>query len=191
MRAAADFDFEQNVAGGRAIYDLMRAVNSCPKPVVGRINGAAIGGGAGLVSCCDIAVAAENAIFAFSEVRLGLIPAVISPFVIGKIGAGAARELFLSGERFDAKRALQIGLVQQVAAQETLDAAVAERVAQLLLGAPGAQAAIKELLRTIPGQPAAEQGDYAAELIARRRDSAEGREGMTAFLQKRTPAWHS
>lgn len=153
MRAAADYTFEQNVADGQAIFNLMMAVDSCPQPVVGRINGAAIGGGAGLVSCCDIVVASERATFAFSEARLGIAPAVISPFVLSRIGPGHARELFLTGERFDVRRAQAIGLVHHVAAESELDAVVAERVTQLLQAAPGAQAAIKELIRAVPINP--------------------------------------
>ncbi|MBE2201245.1 MAG: enoyl-CoA hydratase/isomerase family protein [Anaerolinea sp.] len=189
MRAAADFTFAQNVADGQAIFDLMQAVDSCTKPVVGRINGAAIGGGAGLVSCCDIAIAVEQAQFGFSEARLGIIPAVISPFVLAKIGVGAGRELFLTGERFDARRAWQVGLVNHVAAEADLDAVVAERVEQLLLAAPGAQTAVKDLIRTVAYQPKAAMRDVTANLIAQRRASDEGREGMSAFLQKRPPAW--
>jgi methylglutaconyl-CoA hydratase len=189
MRAAADFDYEQNVAGGQAIFDLMLAVDTCSKPVIGRINGAAIGGGAGLVSCCDIAVAAERARFAFSEVRLGVVPAVISPFVLRKIGAGQARRLFLTGERFTAAEALRIGLVHYVVPDEELDNVVAGQVALLLDGAPEAQAAAKEIIRTVERLPADEQRRYSAEKLAGRRASMEGREGMSAFLQKRKPTW--
>ncbi len=189
MRAAADYTFEQNVADGQAIFDLMMAVDSCPQPVVGRINGAAIGGGAGLVSCCDIVVASERATFAFSEARLGIAPAVISPFVLSRISPGHARELFLTGERFDVRRAQAIGLVHHVAAESELDAVVAERVTQLLQAAPGAQAAIKELIRAVAHQPKADARDYTAETIAARRASDEGREGMSAFLEKRKPRW--
>ena len=189
MRAAADYDFDQNVADGRAIFDLMLAIDHCPRPVVGRVNGPAIGGGVGLVSCCDIVVAVERAVFAFSETRLGIVPAVISPFVLAKIGPGAARELFLTGERFDARRAQAIGLVQHVVAEDALDAAVAERVGQLLLAAPGAQATAKELIHTVAFRPKESTRDYTAETIARRRASDEGREGMGAFLEKRKPRW--
>lgn len=189
MRAAADYTFEQNVADGQAIFDLMLALDRCPQPVVGRINGAAIGGGAGLVSCCDIVVAVERATFAFSEARLGIVPAVISPFVLSRIGPSHARELFLTGERFDARRAQAIGLVHHVVAEGDLDAAVADRVAQLLLAAPGAQAAIKELIRAVAYRPKESARDYTAETIARRRASDEGREGMSAFLEKRKPWW--
>ena len=189
MRAAADFTFDQNVADGRAIFDLMLAIDRCPQPVVGRVNGPAIGGGVGLVSCCDIVVAVERAVFAFSEARLGIVPAVISPFVLAKIGPAAARELFLTGERFDARRARAIGLVHHVVDEEELDAAVAERVGQLLQAAPGAQTTVKELIHTVAFRPKESTRDYTAETIARRRASDEGREGMSAFLEKRKPWW--
>lgn len=190
MRAAAEFTFEQNIADGQAIFDLMHAVDSCPKPVIGRINGAAIGGGAGLVSCCDIVVAVERASFGFSEVRLGIIPAVISPFVLAKIGVNNGRELFLTGERFTARQAQQIGLVQHVVADEAeLDAKVRERAGQLLQAAPGGIAAAKDLIRTVAYQPKASMREITAQTIAQRRASREGREGMSAFLEKRSPAW--
>ena len=189
MRAAADYDFTANVADGKLIFDLMQAIDHCPKPVIGRVNGAAIGGGVGLVSVCDIVIAVERTKFAFSEVRLGIVPAVISPFVLAKIGVGNGRELFLTGERFDAHRAQQIGLVQHVVAEEGLDTAVAERITQLLLAAPGAQAVAKEIIRTAAYQPTAEMRDFTANMIAQRRVSDEGREGMSAFLEKRMPNW--
>ncbi|MEW5986085.1 MAG: enoyl-CoA hydratase-related protein [Chloroflexota bacterium] len=189
MRATADYTFEENVADGRAIFDLMWAVEGCPRPVVGRVNGLALGGGVGLVSCCDVVVAVERAQFAFSESRLGIAPAVISPFVLAKIGPGFARELFLTGERFDAQRAWRMGLVHHVVPEADLDSQVAGRVEQLLLAAPGAQTAIKELIRAVSGRPAAEWRDYTTQLIAQRRASLEGREGMGAFLEKRQPAW--
>ena len=189
MRAAADFDFDENIQDAQAIFDLMWAVDSCPKPVIGRINGAAIGGGAGLVSCCDIVVAVERAKFGFSETRLGIAPAVISPFVMAKIGSRQARELFLTGERFEARRAQQLGLVNYVVAEDKLDDKVQERVGQLLLGAPGAQTAVKELIRTVSHQPKEAVRDYTAALIARLRASEEGQEGMSAFLEKRKPFW--
>lgn len=189
MRAAADYTFAENVQDGEAIFDLMLIIEQCPKPVVARVNGAAIGGGMGLVSCCDIVVAAERAKFGFSETRLGIVPAVISPFVLAKIGVGNGRELFLTGERFEANRAQQIGLVNHVVPEAALDAAVAERVGQLLQAAPGAQAAAKELIQQAAHQPKKAMRDYTTNLIAKRRDSEEGREGMSAFLQKRKPWW--
>lgn len=190
MRAAATFTFEQNVADGEAIFDLMHTVDSCSKPVIGRINGAAIGGGAGLVSCCDIVIAVERASFGFSEVRLGIIPAVISPFVLAKIGVSNGRELFLTGERFTARQAQQIGLVQHVVADEAeLDAKVQERTEQLLMAAPGAIAAAKDLIRIVAYQPKPALRETTAHYIAQRRASSEGREGMSAFLEKRSPSW--
>ena len=191
MRAAADYTFAENVADGEAIFDLMYAIDQCPKPVVGRVNGAAIGGGVGLVSCCDIVVAVERARFGLSEVRLGIVPAVISPFVLAKIGVANGRELFLTGERFKAERAKAIGLVQHVVTEADLDEKVNERVSQLLLAAPGAQADAKELIRQVANQPPATMRAYTTDLIAQRRASAEGREGMSAFLEKRKPDWQS
>jgi methylglutaconyl-CoA hydratase len=191
MRAAADYTFAQNLADGEAIFDLMRAVDACPKPVIGRVNGAAIGGGAGLVSCCDIVVAVDRATFAFSEARLGIVPAVISPFVLAKIGPGNGRELFLTGERFGAAQAQRIGLVQHVVSEAELDATVQERIEQLRQAAPGAQATAKALIRNVAHRPKEAMRDYTAELIAQRRASDEGREGMSAFLEKRKPWWQA
>jgi methylglutaconyl-CoA hydratase len=191
MRAAADYTFAENVQDGEAIFDLMLMVEQCPKPVLGRINGAAIGGGVGLVSCCDIVVAVDRAKFGFSEARLGIVPAVISPFVLAKIGTNNGRELFLTGERFDATQAQQFGLVNYVVAEEALDTAVTERIHQLLQAAPGAQAAAKELIRQVAHQPKEAMRDYTANLIARLRDSEEGREGMSSFLEKRQPWWQA
>ena len=190
MRAAADYTFDENVADGEAIFDLMLAVDRCPRPVIARVNGAAIGGGVGLVSCCDVVVAVERAIFALSEVRLGILPAVISPFVLARTGPGAARQLFLTGERFTAEHARRVGLVDHVVTGEAaLDDMIAERVDALLQGAPGAQAAAKELLRAVAYRPKEEMRTYTSRLIARRRASGEGREGMSAFLEKRRPFW--
>jgi len=189
MRAAADYDFQQNVADGQAIFDLMNAVDRCPKPVIGRINGSAIGGGVGLVSCCDMVIAVEHATFAFSEVRLGLTPAVISPFVLRKIGPGPARELFLTAEKFDTDKALHIGLIHQVTSAELLDETVSQKVALLLQGAPEAQAVTKEIIRMSEQQLIDDQQVATAEILARRRASQEGREGVSAFLEKRRPDW--
>ncbi len=190
MRAAAEYSFDENVADGKHIFDLMYAIDHCAKPVIGRINGAAIGGGLGLVSCCDIAIGVERAKFGLSEVRLGIVPAVISPFVVAKIGVANGRELFLTGERFTASYAKQIGLLQHVVADEAaLDAKIGERVEQLLLAAPGAQSAAKELIRAVAYQSKEAVRDYTASLIAQRRASNEGREGMSSFLEKRKPNW--
>ncbi|MCB9009084.1 MAG: enoyl-CoA hydratase/isomerase family protein, partial [Ardenticatenaceae bacterium] len=191
MRAAADYTFAENVQDGEGIFDLMLMVEQFPRPVIGRINGAAIGGGVGLVSCCDIVVAVDRANFGFSEARLGIVPAVISPFVLAKIGVANGRELFLTGERFAADKAQQIGLVQHVVAEADLDTAVSERIDQLLQAAPGAQAAAKELIRQVAHQPKAAMRGYTSELIANLRDSDEGREGMSSFLEKRKPWWQN
>ncbi len=189
MLAAGQFSFEDNVRDAETIFDLLLMMEQCPKPIVGRVNGTAVGGGVGLVSCCDIVVAVERAKFSFSEVHLGLVPAVISPFVLGKMGATHGRELFLTGERFSAERAREAGLVQYVVSEAELDAKVNELVGMLLMGAPGAQAAVKQLVRTVAGRPKEEVRDYTANLIAQRRNSEEGMEGMSAFLQKRKPVW--
>jgi methylglutaconyl-CoA hydratase len=189
MRGAADYTFEQNLADSYVIFDLMATVDGCRKPIVGRVNGAAIGGGAGLVSCCDVVVAVARARFGFTEARLGIVPAVISPFVLAKIGPTHGRELFLTGELFDATRAQHIGLIHHVVAEEALDDKVQERVAELLQAAPGAQAQAKELVREVAYRPKDDLRDFTANVIARRRASDEGREGMSAFLQKRAPWW--
>jgi methylglutaconyl-CoA hydratase len=192
MRAAADYTMEENIADGEAIFDLMLAVDRCSKPVIGRVNGAAIGGGMGLVSCCDCVVAVEQAQFAFSEVRLGIVAATISPFVLAKVPPSQARELLLTGERFTAHHARHVGLVHHVVADEAaLDAKVEERVAAFLKGAPGAQAIAKALIKELAGQKHDELRARTSRLIAERRASDEGREGMSAFLEKREPWWQS
>ena len=170
---------------------------SLPKPTVGRVNGAAIGGGAGLVAVCDIAIAANLAAlvpskpdqFGFTEVRLGIAPAVISPFVIQKVGFGASRALFMTGERFTASEAHRLGLVQQVVNLDKLDAAVTRTVSMLLQAGPSAVAATKQLLQDMRGKSNAETADLTAHTIADLRISPEGQEGMSAFLEKRPPAF--
>jgi methylglutaconyl-CoA hydratase len=189
MRAAADYDFQENVDDALALYDLMAAVDGCPKPVVARVNGAAIGGGVGLVSCCDIAVASGRAKFALSETRLGLIPAVISPYVLAKIGSSQARGLFLTGAPFDSATAYRIGLIHEVVDESDLDRQVEHWVSELLVASPSAQAAAKALIAQVSRQEVNDLRQYTANEIALRRDSAEGREGMSAFLEKRSPRW--
>lgn len=190
MRAMADMGEAENRADALALGALMHALDALPKPTVARVNGAAFGGGAGLVACCDIAIAAADARFGFTEVRLGLAPAVISPYVIDAIGPRQARRLFATGEIFDAQRALAIGLVHEVAAPESLDERVDAVVAHLLKGGPAAQRAIKALVARVAHAP--DRGALRAEtadLIARLRASPEGREGVGAFLAKRPPGW--
>jgi methylglutaconyl-CoA hydratase len=190
MKAVAELGYEENVADAERLADLLALIRDCPKPVLARVHGVALGGGAGLVATADLAVAAADTRFAFSEVRIGLVPAVIAPFVVPKIGASAARALFLTGERFDAERALAIGLVHQVVPPEALDAAVDEAVQALLAGAPEAQAAAKRLVAHVAGQPTGLR-EHTARLIAERRASAEGQAGMGAFLGRRRPPWAS
>jgi methylglutaconyl-CoA hydratase len=181
QRASIDLSFDENVEDAMRLYRMLEAVDGCPAPVVARVQGYALGGGSGLVACCDIAVAAPDAVFGYSEVRLGIIPAVISPFVLPRIGAGAARRYFLTGERFDAETAVRIGLVHEVA--EDLDGAVATVVDALLQGGPEAVRAAKRLVREHP------TGEATAQIAARRRTSDEGQDGLRAFLDKRRPAW--
>jgi methylglutaconyl-CoA hydratase len=181
QRASIDLSFDENVEDAMRLYRMLEAVDACPAPVVARVQGYALGGGSGLVACCDIAVAAPDAVFGYSEVRLGIIPAVISPYVLPRIGAGAARRYFLTGERFDAETALRIGLVHEVA--EDLDGAIATVVDALLQGGPEAVRAAKRLVREHP------TGEATAQIAARRRTSDEGQDGLRAFLDKRRPAW--
>ena len=191
MRSMADYSFEENVADSRRLAGLFEAIRSCPLPVVARVQGAAMGGGSGLVAACDIAVAAEGTKFAFSEARLGIVPAVISPYVLPRIGQSAARELFLTGERFEAQKAREIGLVHQVVPLDALDAAIERRVKALLAAGPEAQAAIKRLIPFVGSTPDDEAAlEFTSRMISERRASAEGQEGMAAFLERRRPNWH-
>ena len=182
QRAAIDLSYDENVEDALRLYRMMETIDSCPAPVVARVQGYALGGGSGLVACADIALAAEDAVFGFSEVKLGIIPAVISPFVLPKIGT-AARRYFLTGERFDAPTALRIGLVHEVASD--LDRAVDAVVRELLSSSPEAARAAKRLVRERPG------GEEAAHVAARLRTSPEGQEGLRAFLEKRRAAWRA
>ena len=179
MRSSVELSYEENVADALRLRAMLDAIDSCPAPVVARVQGHALGGGVGLVACCDVVVAAPDAVFAFSEVKLGIVPAVISPFALAKIGAGAARRYFVTGERFDAATALRIGLVHELA--DDLDAAVERVVGELLTAGPEAVRAAKELAR------APLSAEETARRIAAHRTSAEGQEGLRAFLEKRTP----
>jgi methylglutaconyl-CoA hydratase len=183
MRSSIDLDYDENVEDALRLRSMLEAIDSCPAPVVARVQGHALGGGCGLVACADVAVAEPTALFAFSEAKLGLIPAVISPFALAKIGPGAARRYFVTGERFDAETALRIGLVHELAAG--LDAAVERIVGELMSAGPEAARAAKRLVTERPGPR------ETAERIAERRTSAEGQEGLRAFLEKRAPAWRS
>ncbi|MFH1278776.1 MAG: enoyl-CoA hydratase/isomerase family protein [Candidatus Eisenbacteria bacterium] len=191
MKRMAEFTYEQNVEDSRRLAECMHRLDRLPKATVAKVNGAVVGGGMGLLAACDIAVASERAKFGLSEVKLGLAPAVISPFVIRKLGPSKARELFLTGERLDARGALAAGLVSRTAPPEGLDAAVDEVVACLLSSGPEAIRACKELVARVPGMDTEEVMEYTADLIARLRAGGEGREGMGAFLEKRAPSWRS
>ena len=181
MRASVELDYERNVADANALRGMLEAIERCPAPVVARIQGHALGGGAGLVACADIAVAHADAVFAFSEVKLGIIPAVISPFALAKIGPGAARRYFVTGERFDAPTALRIGLVHEVA--NDLDGAVRTILDELASAGPKAARHAKRLVLELP------DGAETARRIAERRTSDEGQEGLRAFLERRPPSW--
>ena len=180
QRASIDLSYEENVEDALRLYRMCERVDRCPAPVVARVHGYALGGGSGLVACADIAVAARDATFGFSEVKLGIIPAVISPFVLPKIGAHA-RRYFLTGERFDAETALRIGLVHELA--EDLDASIERVVGELLTSGPHAVLAAKQLVRDRPA------GEETAQIAAGLRSGEEGQEGLRAFLEKRTPGW--
>ncbi len=205
MRRAAEYGEDENRADARRLAAMLKTIDECPKPVVARVQGAALGGGTGLVAVCDIVIASRRASFGTTEVRLGLAAAVISPFVLRAIGPRQARRLFLTGERIDADRALAIGLVHEVVEENELDARVNSVLDQLLAGGPEAQAASKEaggpeaqaaskeLIRVVLAMP--QGGSLLTEatvgVIAARRASAEGKEGLRAFLEKREPSWRA
>jgi methylglutaconyl-CoA hydratase len=189
MREIIHYSFEQNLEESLAIADLLQAIYTLPKPTIAMVNGTAIGGGNGLLSACDIVLASDRARFGLSEVKIGLVPAAISPYVIRRIGESRAREFFLTGERFDARRALEVGLVNIVAPHAELEAKTESLAGILLSSGPEAIAASKELLQKVPGLGFNEARRYTAEVIARLRVSAEGQEGMAAFLEKRKPRW--
>ena len=182
MRASAELSYDENVADANAMRQMFETIDACPTPVVTKVQGHALGGGAGLVAASDIAIAAPRALFAFSEVKLGIIPAVISPFALAKIGQANARRYFVTGERFDAATALRIGLVSEVA--DDVDAAVDRVVGELLGAGPQAARWAKRLVRERP------DGPETARWIAERRTSDEGQEGLSAFLDRRRPNWN-
>lgn len=189
MRNSRDSSDDANRSDARRMGGLFHRVASCRKPVLARVHGPAIGGGVGLMAACDIVVAAEGTRFQFSEVRLGIVPAVISPFCIRRLGPVVARRLFLTGEAIDAKTALRHGLVDIVAADSDLDVAVARVCADLRKAGPQALVAAKELVQTVTRLDGEAALDYTAGLIARLRVSDEAVEGMTAFLEKRPASW--
>jgi methylglutaconyl-CoA hydratase len=187
MSRMVSYTREQNVRDSSLLAKMYAVINECPLPVVGRITGAAIGGGVGLVAVCDIAIASPQTKFGLSEVKLGILPAVISPYVIAKTGPSHARALFLTGERFDTERAMRIGLVHRVA--EDVDAAVADVVGQLKTSGPEAVRECKKLIAHVVSHELVDAIAYTIDAIATRRVSAEGQQGMKAFLEKKKAPW--
>ena len=180
---------DENIRDARTMSRMFEALDHLPIPLIGRVHGAAFGGGVGLAAICDIVVAAEDAAFAFTEVKLGILPAVIAPYAIAKIGRSAARELFLTGTRFSAARAKEIGLVHAVVDEAELDRVIAKYVNDLMTSAPGAIAAAKQLIDAVASHAHTSATEYTIDAIADRRVSPEGQEGMGAFLGKRLPSW--
>jgi methylglutaconyl-CoA hydratase len=189
MSRMVGYSKEENIRDARTLGRMLEALNTIPIPLIGRIHGAALGGGAGLAAVCDIVVAADDAVFGFTEAKLGILPAVISPFCIAKIGESAARELFLTAARFPASRAREIGLVHEVVPEAALDATIEGFIRELLTSAPDAIAAAKALIARVAGKDPTSVGDLTAETIARHRVSSEGQGGMRAFLEKRKAPW--
>src|SRR5262245_21803403 len=189
MAKALTYTEAENVLDATAMSRMFAALNALPLPVVGRVHGAVLGGGAGLAAICDIVVADDQAVFGFTETKLGILPAVISPFALAKIGRSAARELFLTGARFSAARAKEIGLVHAVVPAAELDATVQRYVDELLTAGPEAVAAAKTLIPQVAPLSVDDAQPITARAIAERRVSAEGQEGLRAFLDKRKPGW--
>jgi methylglutaconyl-CoA hydratase len=189
MGGALALSHAENLEDARTLSRMYRAIDRVPKPVVARVHGAALGGGAGLIAVSDIAIAADDTFFGFTETKLGILPAVISPFVVAKIGLSHARALCLTGERFDARRALAIGLVHEIVAADALDAAVARVVKELLGAGPSAIAAVKATFARVAEASYDDTLEITAQAIAKQRTSAEGQEGLKAFLEKRRAAW--
>ncbi len=189
MKRMAGCGQAENLADARALGKLMWTLDRLPKPTIARVQGAAFGGGVGLVACCDIAIGTAAARFMLSEVKLGLLPAVISPYVVKAIGQRAARRFFLTAERFDAEEALRLGLLHQLVAEADLDAAAGRSLDALLMGGPAALTAAKDLLFAVDRPLDVAVIEETAQRIATIRASAEGQEGLAAFLEKRKPAW--
>jgi methylglutaconyl-CoA hydratase len=189
MRSMSSYTLAQNMADSRALAQLFRALDELPMPLLARVQGAAMGGGAGLVAVADIAVASTEAVFAFTEVRLGILPAVVSPYVVRKIGLAHATALFTSGIRFDPQRAYEIGLVEAVEEPAKLDGKIDFYLDAIVAGGPHAVNAAKRLVRDVAERPVAEVREMTVERIAGIRVSDEGQEGMRAFLERHKPKW--
>jgi methylglutaconyl-CoA hydratase len=189
MRKAGGYSRAANEADAEKMARMLRSIDACPRPVVALVHGAAIGGGVGLVAAADIAIAAEGTVFALSEVKLGILPSVISPYVLAAIGPRAARNLFLTGERIDALEAHRLGLVHAVVPSSELAAAGAKKAASLLTSGPEAVGAAKRLISQVTGKSPEDVMALTVRTIAERRASDEAKEGLTAFLEKRPPSW--
>jgi len=189
MRESLDYTHAENLADAARLDAMFEALNELPVAVIGRVHGAALGGGVGLAACCDVVVAAEEASFGFTEARLGLLPAVIARYVMPKIGPGHARALFVTARRFSARQALALGLAHEVTPAAELDAAVERVIEAVLACGPRAVAASKALVSAVATLPPAEAREYVIGAIAAARTGAEGQEGLRAFLEKRRPAW--
>ena len=191
MSKMVGYSHEENLRDARVLGAMFEALNTLPVPLIGRVQGAALGGGAGMAAVCDIVVAADDAVFGFTEAKLGILPAVISPYTVAKIGQSAARELFLTASKFSARRAREIGLVHAVVPAADLDTTIDAYVHDLLTSGPRAIAAAKTLIGAVAGRPPADVAGVTADTIARHRVSPEGQEGMRAFLGKTKPSWTS
>jgi methylglutaconyl-CoA hydratase len=189
MSRMVRYSMDENLADARSAARMFEALDTIPVPLIGRVQGAALGGGAGLAAVCDIVVAAEDAVFGFTEAKLGILPSMISPFVVAKIGQSAARELFLTAARFGATRAREIGLVHHVVPAPDLDRTIDGLLAEIVTSAPEAIAAAKALIPAVAGRAAASVSSLTTETIARHRTSREGQDGMRAFLEKRKAPW--
>ncbi|MEE9554633.1 MAG: enoyl-CoA hydratase/isomerase family protein [candidate division Zixibacteria bacterium] len=190
MGDVLNYSYEENLEDSKNLAGMFYNISNCPFPTIARVNGAAIGGGCGLVAVCDIVIASDKALFSLSEVKIGLVPACISPYVIRRMGDRYSREYFLTGERIGVEKALAAGLVNEAVTEDELDAAVDRRVKQLLSSGPKALAWCKQLLQNVPSMPEKEAGTYTAEVIAKLRMGDEGQEGMKAFFEKRKPDWY-
>jgi methylglutaconyl-CoA hydratase len=190
MRESLDLSFEENAIDAQRMSDMFRVIDNCPAPVVARVHGAALGGGSGLASVCDVVIASDDALFGFTEVKLGIIPAVISPFVIAKIGPSNARALFLTGERFSAHRAREIGLAHHVVTNEELDGHVERVLSEMRSAGPYAVRAAKQLIRNVLDASYEDSREITSNAIANQRISPEGQEGLRAFLERRKAGFH-
>ncbi len=189
MKSMRDYSYEENIADAEALADCMHALYTCPKPTVARVNGPAIGGGNGLVCACDIAIAAEEAIFSLSEVKVGLVPATIGPYVVKRVGEANARYLMLTGHRFNGIEAVEYGLVHWAVPYDALNEEIDLLTERLISSGPEAMKMVKELIRNVPSMSEEEAKKYTAKMIADLRTSEEGQEGIAAFLEKRRPKW--